>query len=544
MIASTPHPGVRHVTTYRCTPSIIRPSGGTPCIVRSSGGAPCIIRPSGGARAYVVTRASTPNSLLSQPLALEMLSIAWPTLLSLACDPMASLVDTAWIGRMPSGAASIASVGVALSICNTLTKLLNNPLLSVSTSLIATAVGEDVRARQVSPCDNDISQRTPIGPASRHACTTALGLALCFGLFQTALLSGPLAPRLVTSFTGLPVESALSQAALGFLFFRGLGAPITTLLLITQGIFRGLGDAKTPLRSTVTANLINIILDPLLIFGVAWGIRGAAVATVAGQAIALAGLLYSLRLQLARCPPPPSSSSSSSSTLGSADARHPLDVFRFVKSTVLLLVRTVSVLGCFALATSIATRNGAVAGATHQICIQIWLATSLTADAVAVGAQTLLARAIGSGDTTQANEIVRIAQQFSLLLGVGLTLVMAFATATNLLPVLFTLDPATRSMVRWLLPVVAGTQLLNALAFTWDGILFGVNGFKYSPLLMALSAGPALLLMSTALETSSVTSALTITWSGLALLMLLRFLTIYTLYLVRLGPFRTLYPGS
>ena len=240
----------------------------------------------------------------------------------------------------------------------------------------------------------------------------------------------------------------------------------------------------------------------------------------------------------------PSSSSSSSSTLGSADARHPLDVFRFVKSTVLLLVRTVSVLGCFALATSIATRNGAVAGATHQICIQIWLATSLTADAVAVGAQTLLARAIGSGDTTQANEIVRIAQQFSLLLGVGLTLVMAFATATNLLPVLFTLDPATRSMVRWLLPVVAGTQLLNALAFTWDGILFGVNGFKYSPLLMALSAGPALLLMSTALETSSVTSALTITWSGLALLMLLRFLTIYTLYLVRLGPFRTLYPGS
>ena len=57
----------------------------------------------------------------------EILGLALPTLATLAADPIASLVSTAFIGRL--GAAPLAAAGVALSIFGSVTKLLNVPLL-------------------------------------------------------------------------------------------------------------------------------------------------------------------------------------------------------------------------------------------------------------------------------------------------------------------------------------------------------------------------------------------------------------------------------
>ena len=88
------------------------------------------------------------------------------TIATLAADPVASLVDTAFIGHLgqylpviqtcsPSktlftscnahaftGAVQLAGVGIALSVYSTVTKLFNVPLLSVATSSVATAYGE------------------------------------------------------------------------------------------------------------------------------------------------------------------------------------------------------------------------------------------------------------------------------------------------------------------------------------------------------------------------------------------------------------------
>jgi hypothetical protein len=53
-----------------------------------------------------------------------------------------------------------------------------------------------------------------------------------------------------------------------------------------QGVYRGLGDTRTPLWGTLACNAINVILAPLLIFSADWGCRGAALATVTSQVIA------------------------------------------------------------------------------------------------------------------------------------------------------------------------------------------------------------------------------------------------------------------
>ena len=50
-----------------------------------------------------------------------------------------------------------------------------------------------------------------------------------------------------------------------------------------QGVYRGLGDTRTPLWGTLACNAINVLLAPLLIFSADWGCRGAALATVASQ---------------------------------------------------------------------------------------------------------------------------------------------------------------------------------------------------------------------------------------------------------------------
>lgn len=63
------------------------------------------------------------------------MSIALPAVLALAADPIASLVDTAFVGHL--GSVELAAVGVSISVFNLVSKLFNVPLLNATTSFIA-----------------------------------------------------------------------------------------------------------------------------------------------------------------------------------------------------------------------------------------------------------------------------------------------------------------------------------------------------------------------------------------------------------------------
>jgi Na+-driven multidrug efflux pump len=86
----------------------------------------------------------------------------------------------------------------------------------------------------------------------------------------------------------------MRMPALKYLKWRALGVPATTVLLVSNGIFRGRGDTTTPLYCTSAGNLVNILLDPILIFGCGMGVSGAGAATSFSQWFTALPLLYML----------------------------------------------------------------------------------------------------------------------------------------------------------------------------------------------------------------------------------------------------------
>mmetsp|Transcript_10910 Transcript_10910/g.26745 ORF Transcript_10910/g.26745 Transcript_10910/m.26745 type:complete len:433 (-) Transcript_10910:677-1975(-) len=232
-----------------------------------------------------------------------LLSIAVPALFALASDPVASLVDTAFVGRL--GPEPLASTGLAAAILNLSSKIVSTPLVSVTTTQVASAKGKD-----------ELSD----------ASTAALEVGIIAGLAQSLLLlllSAPLAVIVAggghevlgsgvvnikaESLNFLryllnPDESTLADATRDILQIRALATPAIAVGLAVQGVYRGMGDTKTPLFATVGCNLLNLALAYAFLFQFKLGAQGAALATTLSECTASGVLLYLVANQISLTP--------------------------------------------------------------------------------------------------------------------------------------------------------------------------------------------------------------------------------------------------
>lgn len=326
---------------------------------------------------------------------------------------------------------------------------------------------------------------------------------------------------------GAPVGTAMRGPVLEFLSIRAAGAPITMLLLVLQGVYRGLQDTRTPLAATLGTTALNIVLAPILIFTMGWRVRGAAIATVVAQALPCIALLWDLSRKY---------------PLRFRDSATLRELFKLFGPTGLLVLRTVAITMCYAVATSIVARSGTAAAASHQIMFQLWLASSLLADSLAVASQSLLARSIASGQTEYGTQVVD--RTIAMAGGLGVVLMAALALGRDQIPRLFTADTAVLSLIASIMPIVILTQPVNALAFAWDGVLYGSGGFSYASVAMAFCAAPAIAVMVFGSRLGLGGSALTWVWMGLSTVMALRALTIFVPYKLRLYPFQGLFAAG
>ena len=152
---------------------------------------------------------------------------------------------------------------------------------------------EDGRTSQGNNNNNDAAAAERSKKQSLSiAISSALLLAFTVGAIQLLLyyfFAGSILQGL-----GVGPSSPMHPSAYSYLRVRALGTPAATLWLVTNGIFRGLGDTSTPLKYSLLFTGLNAVLDPLFIFTLGYGASGAAAGTAIAQYTALIPLLWSL----------------------------------------------------------------------------------------------------------------------------------------------------------------------------------------------------------------------------------------------------------
>ncbi|WOL17610.1 hypothetical protein Cni_G26403 [Canna indica] len=431
-------------------------------------------------------------------LGLEIMMIALPAALALMADPVASLVDTAFIGHI--GPVELAAVGVSIAVFNQASRIAIFPVVSITTSFVAeedaaskitSGDTESVEYQWSFPEDTEAKELIPGGDYGEHVYTlsleksttmtgfrhrkriipsasSALVIGGILGLLQTLVLV--FAAKPILKYMGVQHDSPMMKPACQYLTLRALGAPAVLLSLAMQGVFRGFKDTQTPLYAIVAGDAMNIILDPIFIFLFQLGVSGAAIAHVISQYLIALILLWRLLRETDVLPP----------------SVNDLQFSRFLRNGFLLLVRVIAVTFCVTLAASMAARQGSIPMAAFQICLQIWLATSLLADGLAVAGQAILASAFARRDHSRATSAAARVLQWGMILGLVLCIILG--TGLQFASRIFTTDTNVLQLIHIGIPFVALTQPLNVMAFVFDGVNYGASDFAYSAYSMVLVA--------------------------------------------------------
>ncbi len=132
---------------------------------------------------------------------------------------------------------------------------------------------------------------------AKHSVGNAVVLVIASSLLLTAIYL-LFANRILAMFGGTVNEETFHHAQ-EYFFYITLGIPFYMFGQALNPIIRADGSPKFAMVSTLTGAVINIILDPIFIFGFKWGMMGAAVATVAGQVVtALLAVWYLLHMRV------------------------------------------------------------------------------------------------------------------------------------------------------------------------------------------------------------------------------------------------------
>ena len=209
------------------------------------------------------------------PIARALVLLAVPMVLETLLESLFAVVDIFFVAHL--GADAIATVGLTESMMSL---------------IYAVAIGLGIGAAAV--VARRIGEHDP--PRASHAGGQAILLGILVSL-PISLVGLAFAPDLLGL---LGASSGVRGAGSGYTRVLLGGNAAVLLLFLINAVFRGAGDAAIAMRSLWLASACNMILGPLLIFGVGpfprLGVTGAAVGTTIGRSI---GVLYPVR-QLAR----------------------------------------------------------------------------------------------------------------------------------------------------------------------------------------------------------------------------------------------------
>ncbi len=204
----------------------------------------------------------TTNPLGTDPIGKLLLRFSVPTMLTLIVNSLYNMVDQIFIGNA-LGVDGVAATNVAFPLC----------LIAAALALL---IGDG--------CSANISLALGRGDTEKANGYFSQGLMLLLGASLvlvgiTALFLEPL-----MLFFGASVRVLdLSKSYTGILL---IGLPFSMANMALAAIIRADGNPKYMMMTMIVGSAINLILDPILIFGLDMGVIGAALATILGQVVA------------------------------------------------------------------------------------------------------------------------------------------------------------------------------------------------------------------------------------------------------------------
>ena len=194
----------------------------------------------------------------------QLTILAWPIVLAFTMQVGYNIIDIFWVGKL--GTAAIAAVSLAGNVFFIILAV-GQIIGSGSVALIAQFYG----AKQIDNANNIVKQSLLLA--------SIIALPVC--------ISGFIFAKQIMSLLGGRADVLIIST--GYLKIIFIGFFFQLISFSINYAFRGAGDMKTPMKIMLVATIINLVLDPLLIFGIGFfprlEVQGAAIATVIAKCV-------------------------------------------------------------------------------------------------------------------------------------------------------------------------------------------------------------------------------------------------------------------
>ena len=361
-----------------------------------------------------------PSTIQSGGISRTIWRLALPTWGAFVLLNLMGIIDMFFVGKLgPAAVAAVTMGGIMIGIV----VMLALGVAMGTTALVANAFGRD-------------------DPEDANA-VTAQGLTIA--VFLAAFLASiclPLAPVIIQAMGGSP-----EVVAEGATYLRIVaGGGIALLVQIALGAaLRGAGDAITPMKAMISAIIVNMVLDPILIFGMfgfpALGVAGSAWATVIGRGVATL-LMVAVLL---------------------SDGRSPLSLKVHQMAPRIDIIKRIFRIGIFASGRALlrnisrlalmrlAAMFGTPAVAAFGICFRLQMLILGPGNGFGTAAATMVGQNLGAGQPERGERSGWIAAGTAMAVGVGFTAL--FWGAPHLLIRVFNRDPEVVrigvNLLRW-----------------------------------------------------------------------------------------------